>query len=297
MKNKAKIKKSIIAMSTIVSLGTGFAITSPNIASAAEIETRSQQGAIQDVYANIDNMLASISTSIAGSKGWTRTSEIYGNSMNVTGVNIEETNITNVKPIYLGSNTFVNNTGIDQTYGTSEFSQAITTTTTTTTQNGFSSSTMVGGKVKIPFIAEGEVQETLEYNFSKTNENLKSETNTLTAPSQSVNVPANKIYKTEVYFEKKQTSGKVELYADVLTGAKKPLTNKVFSVGSALDKADQKYDLIKSPHDPDQVRLLGNGTFTVEYGTNLIVKTYDITSTGKSSESTNLVNTQIIPLT
>lgn len=78
---------------------------------------------------------------------------------------------------------------------------------------------------------------------------------------------------------------------------KKPLTNKVFSVGSALDKADQKYDLIKSPHDPDQVRLLGNGTFTVEYGTNLIVKTYDITSTGKSSESTNLVNTQIIPLT
>lgn len=189
-------------MSTIVSLGTGFAITSPNIASAAEIETRSQQGAIQDVYANIDNMLASISTSIAGSKGWTRTSEIYGNSMNVTGVNIEETNITNVKPIYLGSNTFVNNTGIDQTYGTSEFSQAITTTTTTTTQNGFSSSTMVGGKVKIPFIAEGEVQETLEYNFSKTNENLKSETNTLTAPSQSVNVPANKIYKTEVYFEK-----------------------------------------------------------------------------------------------
>ncbi|MCC2364654.1 epsilon-toxin family protein [Bacillus cereus] len=298
MKNKAKITKSIIAMSTIVSLGTGLAITSPNVANAAQIETRSQETAIQDVYKNIDNMLAAIPLR-PGMQGfpWKRTTLLFGDHYALSGINITESNVTDVVPLFLGTNTFVNSTNQDQTYNTSAFRQEITKETSTEVQTGFTSSTTATGKVGIPFVADGEISETLEFNVSNTNTNTQSETNEITAPSQPVVVPANKTYKTEVYFEKKKTSGNVELYADVLTGA---ISNgELLSIGDSLDFTKNTYGLTKFPNDPDQVRSKGSGKFTIEYGTNLIVKTYDITSGARSIRSIDsgtLVDTKVIPL-
>ncbi|MGG4440475.1 ETX/MTX2 family pore-forming toxin [Brevibacillus fortis] len=298
MKKNAKITKSILALTAIATLGTGLASSFPNVVSAAQIETRSQEAAVQDVYVNIDTMLATIPSGIPGlgSKGWHRTDLVYGNQYSLSGVNIQENNVTNVEPLFLGRNTFTNTTDQDQTYNTSTFEQAVTTETSTSVQAGFTSSTTVSGKVGIPFVAEGEVSETLEFNVSDTTTNTKSKTNTIAAPSQPVIVPAHKTYRTEVYFEKKKTSGNVELYADVLTGAQDPFTREVLPVGSALDKAKNKNGLTKSPNDPNQVRSKGKGKFAVEYGTNLIVKTYDVTSGARSTNSGTLVDTKVIPL-
>ncbi|WP_044795674.1 ETX/MTX2 family pore-forming toxin [Bacillus cereus] len=302
--NKKSITKSIITMSAIACLSSSLTIVSPNLASAAEVqknlstETKNQksQTAIQDVYTNIDNMLASIPVYPNMDEfKWERTEFLFGNTFSVSGINIKENNITNIEPLFLGSNTFVNNSNLDQTYNTGSFSEAITNTTTTTTQHGFKESTAGKVKVKIPFISETEITQTLEYNFSNTNTNTTSTTKTITAPSQPVKVPANKIYKTEVYFEKKKTSGNVEMYADVLTGA---VSNGRFdTVGGRLNYAENTFGLINAPSDPNMVRAKGDGTFTIEYGTNLIVKTYDITSGARSSDSTILVDTKTIPLT
>ncbi|EEM56232.1 hypothetical protein E8M24_30855 [Bacillus thuringiensis] len=301
--NKKRITKSIVAMSTIACLSSSLTILAPNMASAAEVqknplvETNDQksQDAIKDVYANIDYMLASIPVNPnLPWLSWKRTELLFGNEFDVSGVNIKESNVTNVEPVFLGSNVFVNDTNLDQTYNTGSFSEAITNTTTTTTQHGFKESTSGKVKVKIPFISEAEITQTLEYNFSHTNANTTSKTTTITAPSQPVKVPANKIYKTEVYFEKKKTSGKVEMYADVLTGAVSNGT--ILSVGDALNYAKNKYNMINTPSNPDMVRTKGDGTFTIEHGTNLVVKTYDITSKSRSARSTNLVDTKVIPL-
>ncbi|MEB9661383.1 ETX/MTX2 family pore-forming toxin [Bacillus thuringiensis] len=193
-------------------------------------------------------MLASIpvNPNLPGDK-WKRTDLVFGNEFSVSVINIKESNVTNIEPIFVGSNVFENDTNLDRTYSTGSFSEAITNT------NGFKESK--AGKVKIPFISEAEITQTLEYNFSNA-------TRTITAPSQSVKVPANKIYKTEVYFEKKKTSGKVEMYADVLTGSVSNGTLR--SIGDALNYAKNKYGIITVPFNPYMVRTKCDGTFTIE---------------------------------
>ncbi|WP_242281122.1 ETX/MTX2 family pore-forming toxin [Bacillus cereus group sp. BfR-BA-01347] len=292
------MKKKTILCSIIAStlLGGGTLV---NTASAAEIPKENnnivnykdirQQGAIIDIDQKIDNMLKAIPLDLFGFSAF-RDDE-REEKFNVSGINIKETNATNITPLFLGQNTFNNASDLEQTYNTSEFSQSITQETSTTTQLGFNASTTAGGKAGIPFVAEGEVSATLEFNYSHTGTDTSSTTNTITAPSQSVKVPAHKIYKAEVYFEKKKTSGQVEMYADILTHANQGRNR--MTIGEALDKTKNKYGLIKSPNDPDQVRAKGNGHFTIEYGTNLIVKTYDITSGQKSAK---LIDTKTISL-
>lgn len=291
--NKKVILCGVVA-STLLSGSTFF-----NTVSAAEIQenksnvlnhyTSGQQGALQDIDQKMDTMIASIPPNFG--EPYKRTTLILGESMDVSGINLKENNVTNITPLYMGQNTFVNETNGTQTYATSTFSEEITKTTSTQIQNGFKTGITTTGKVGIPFVAEGEVSTTLEYNFSKTDENSTSVTKTIAAPPQSVTVPAGKTYKCEVYFEKKKTSGTVELYADVLTGVAS--RGRVTSIGDALGMATNKNGIIPTPTNSDKVRVVGNGNFSTEYGTNLIVKTYDVTAGKKSVE---LVDTKIIPI-
>ncbi|MCU4715778.1 epsilon-toxin family protein [Bacillus cereus] len=246
------------------------------------------QGAIQDIDQKVNKMIDSIPP-IFGFN-YKRTS-FYGESLTYSGINIKENNSTNVEPMYFGSNTFYNDTELEQSYNTTSFSEDVTKSTTTQTQNGFQSGVTTGGKVGIPFIAEGEVKINLEYNFTHTNSTTTSKTTTLTAPAQPVKVPAGKVYKADVYFEKKSTSGTVELYGDLLTGV--VASGRTAPIGSVVDLATDKQGLIQSPNDPNKVRAAGKGTFKVEHGSNFIVKTYDVTSGQKSAK---LVDTKIIPI-
>ncbi|WP_242449344.1 ETX/MTX2 family pore-forming toxin [Bacillus thuringiensis] len=246
------------------------------------------QEALQDIDQKVNKMIDSIPP-IFGSK-YTRTDR-YGESLTYSGINLKENNSTNVEPMYFGSNTFYNDTELEQSYNTTSFSEAVTKSTTTQTQNGFKSGVTTGGKVGIPFVAEGEVKINLEYNFTHTNSNTTSKTTTLTAPPQPVKVPAGKVYKADVYFEKKSTSGTVELYGDLLTGV--VAEGRTSFVGNVLHKATDTQGLIQSPEDSNKVRAVGKGTFTTEHGSNFIVKTYDVTSGQKSAK---LVDTRVIPI-
>ncbi|MCU4716197.1 epsilon-toxin family protein [Bacillus cereus] len=245
------------------------------------------QEAIQDIDQKVNKMIDSIPP-IFGFN-YKRTS-FYGESLTYSGINFKENNSTNIEPMYFGSNTFYNDTELEQSYNTTSFSEDVTKSTTTETQNGFKSGVTTGGKVGIPFVAEGEVKINLEYNFTNTNSTTTSKSTTLTAPAQPVKVPAGKVYKADVYFEKKSTSGTVELYGDLLTGV--VAAGRTAPIGSVVDLATDKQGLIQSPNDPNKVRAVGKGTFTVEHGSNFIVKTYDVTSGQKSAK---LVDTKIIP--
>ncbi|SHH92140.1 hypothetical protein [Virgibacillus chiguensis] len=60
---------------------------------------------------------------------------------------------------------------------------------------------------------------------------------------------------------------------------------------------DNTYGLIKSPNDSKQVRSKGNGTFKIEYSTNLIVNIYDVTAEKMDTvEESKLVKTKVIPI-
>ncbi len=301
-----KMKKRVMLCSLLAGTLLGNVTLSTNV-SAAEIEgdknniintptNTSQQAmkdinqeAIQDIDQKINKMIDSLPLDMFGFQ-YTRTDR-YGESLTYSGINLKENNITNAEPLFFGTNTFYNNGEDTQSYYTASFSEAITTSTTTQVQNGFKSGITTGGKVGIPFVAEGEVKINLEYNFTHTNSNTTSTTRTLTAPSQKVDVPRGKIYRADVYLEKKSTSGNVELYADVLTGV--VAGGRTTFIGSVLNKATDQQGLTQSPHDPNQVRAVGKGTFKVEHGTNFIVKTFDVTSGTKAAK---LVDTKIIPI-
>ncbi|WP_426842282.1 ETX/MTX2 family pore-forming toxin [Bacillus thuringiensis] len=263
--------------------------SSKNSSDVKQYSELKKEFALQDIDSRLEKMVDSIPPVFHFP--WEITDLLYGKSIEYLGSNINESNVTKVKPLYLGHNIFENTFPIEQTFNTASFSKAVTHTTSTETQFGFKSSITAGGKAGVPFVAEGEWSTTLEFNASHTNTNTTSETTEITAPSQSVRVPANKTYKVEVYFEQKSTSGEVELFADILTGVRSG--RSVTSIGNALDKAKDTQGFIKSPIDPNKVRANGTGKFTIEYGTNLVVKTYDITS---SKRSNHLVDTKIIPL-
>lgn len=274
---------SLVTMATLSSLGSNVYASEKLAPNQSEVKNHQaimkSQGAITNIDEDANKFIKSYNSTQGTSSLHIQKAEnittdpSLNNGFYVSGVNIKETNVTNVVPIFLGSNTFINNTSLDQTYNTSEFSESITKTKSTTTTHGFSSSTSVGGKVKIPFVAEGEVSETLEYNFSNANEQSTSETVTLTAPSQPVIVPANKTYKAEVYFEKKKTSGEVTLFGDLLQWVRR---NFNYSFLSDFYKVTpDKVGFTVSPDDEQKLRKVGSGKFSIEYGTNLIVKTYD----------------------
>lgn len=303
-----KLIVSGIVVSTLLG-GTINSVYADQIQSNDNVQYKNvgQQGAIKDIDKTIDQIVESINNNIP-IVNWIRLINEDKAIIKYSGINIKEKNVTNVLPLYLGSNIFSNNGNVDQTYNTSVFSQAITYTTSTSVQHGFKSGIKSTIAASIPFLVDGKTEVSLEYNVSSTGTNTKSETNTITAPSQSVKVPKGKIYKTEVYFEKKSTSGTVNLFADVnqgITNNYRPNLGSTAKLSHVLNSATNKYGAIQSPNDPDSIRIKGSGTFKTEYGTNLIVDTYDITSKPELQfknlidseiESTKLVDTKIIPL-
>ncbi|PFJ12475.1 hypothetical protein COD67_21460 [Bacillus cereus] len=308
MKNTKKIGRTVLALVTIASIG-GSSTAFPKYTSASEVQeynknslayqnsqqSRAGTGEIINIWDTVEDMVLTIPKVSGPSPIFPPENYHFffnNDPVTLSGVNIEENNVTNIQPLFLGSNTFYNTSDDTQTYNTSIFSQAITNTTTTTTTKGGSWANSAKGKVGIPFVSEGEISTTLTFNFSDADTNTETKTDTITAPSQPVKVPANKVYKCEVYFEKKSTSGNVEMFADVDGYVFNTWEGKKWPVGKALDWAEDKKGLIKSPNNAEQVRVRGKGEFNIEYGSNLIVKTYEV-SPGRNSEK--LINTKIVP--
>lgn len=237
-----------------------------------------QQGvSIEDIDRKIDNMIASIPP-LFGFLPYSRFPYIFGESVDVSGINIENTNVTSVVPLFIGSNTFENTTDRTMTFNTVSFSKSITDSTTTQTLNGFKTAFEASGKVGIPLVAEGQIKTTLEYNFSHTNSNTTSVTTTYTVPPQPIPVPPHTKTRTDVYLNQVSISGNVEIYADAITGIKAESSGTVISIGDGLNLASNTYGLIRSPQDPDRVRAIGSGKFNLIHGADFTAITYDITS-------------------
>ncbi|WCH49920.1 epsilon-toxin family protein [Lysinibacillus sp. OF-1] len=263
---------------------TSFLFVTGNIytAKATEIPENThniikQQGvSIEDIDKKIDNMIASIPP-LFGFLPYNRFPYMFGESVDVSGINIENTNVTSVVPLFIGSNTFENRTDRLITYNTSSFSKSITDSTTTQTLHGFKTAFEASGKVGIPLVTEGQIKTTLEYNFSNTDSTTKSVTTTYTATPQSIPVPPYTKTRTDVYLNQVSISGNVEIYADAITGIKAESSGTVISIGAGLDLASNTYGLIRSPKDPDRVRAIGSGKFNLIHGADFFAITYDIT--------------------
>lgn len=196
--------------------------------------------------------------------------------------------------IYVGENTFHNNSDVEQTNSTTTFSKEVNHTTTSSTTKGFTLENQ-GLEFKLPlFIGTNKITTTI--NTSKTSGVTDSITETITAPAQSVKVPAHKVYKTVVQLEQIQFQGVVNytatgnnLYNDIKTKGmwisyngtpyrkNFNLTNSVATAWSGMTST-QKNDI-------QEIKINSNNTMTVDgeatvtgvTGSNMIIKTYDIT--------------------
>lgn len=205
-------------------------------------------------------------------------------------------NKTQTDLIYVGENTFHNTSDVDQTNSTTTFSKEVVHTSTSTTTKGFTMSNQ-GLEFKLPlFIGSNKITTTI--NSSKTNGVTESIKETLTAPAQSVKVPAHKVYKTVVQLEQVQFQGVVDysatgkaLYNDIKSKGmwisyngtpyrkKFDLTNSIGTAWSGMTSA-QKNSVqgIKINSNNNTMIVDGEATVTGVTGSNMIIKTYDITN-------------------
>lgn len=196
--------------------------------------------------------------------------------------------------IYVGENIFHNNSDVEHTNSTTTFSKEVVHTASSSTTKGFTLANQ-GLEFKLPlFIGTNKITTTI--NTSKTSGITDSIKETITAPAQSVKVPAHKVYKTVVQLEQIQFQGVVNytatgnnLYNDINTKGmwisyngtpyrkNFNLTNSVATAWSGMTSA-QKNSIQEIKINSNNTMIVdGEATVTGVTGSNMIVKTYDIT--------------------
>lgn len=112
------------------------------------------------------------------------------------------------KPLFVGENTFTNNTSQPQTFTTSQFSKTVKDEVSTTVSKGFSVGVQETIKVEIPLLSS-ETTVSASFESSKSDTQTHSEERTLVASPQNINVPANKTYKAEVVLNETEYSADI----------------------------------------------------------------------------------------
>lgn len=144
-----------------------------------------------------------------------RPSSVTVSKMNYSNFKTTNTNITfneklltesNPIGIFMGTNTFTNNTNETHTYKTSIFEKKVTNTTSTKVTHGIS--LKLKGNAKI-------FNNEFEFKYDKTETNINEKTINITAPSQSFKIPAHSKYKINVYLGQTNSKGKLNLNANI----------------------------------------------------------------------------------
>ncbi|WP_163652143.1 ETX/MTX2 family pore-forming toxin [Listeria sp. PSOL-1] len=215
----------------------------------------------------------------------------------------------NETPIYMGTNTFDNtDSATEQTYNTSEFSQAVAYSNSTSTTKGFKFNSDQFIQI---FLPESKIN--LEFNASSTQTNTKTVTNTVVATRQPIKVPAGKKYRVTVDLRKVSYYGKVSLNA-FTTDTTPTFTNKLqgyhydshgiptqkqfditdpydfayFTNSSIFNKNDIKFETNATDLNEaiwkyvfgtleSKISFVGEGDYSYETGTEFFVTTEDIT--------------------
>lgn len=291
-----KFGRKILAMATMASIGTTFAVTPlySSVAQADEIqkkpvsekfysETRSiasWQDYIKEatiVYGQHLDSKRKYKESVISSLG---NPIFHYNSVTPNG----SPQIQDSSSMFIGKTTLTNNSDNEQTLSTNSFTKTISHSITTSTTHGFKIGEKTSGKLSMP-IGELGMEVSLEYNFSSTNSSTKSESYAYTATPQNIKVPAHSSVEVIVMLNKGKVRGNVNLLTR-MSGS--PSANHVYaptsgeSIGTAyihLANYGQTVRYAKqfanlpylSVNNDDSINLIGAGTYEAEVGTEFSV--------------------------
>ncbi|EOP91367.1 hypothetical protein IGM_02013 [Bacillus cereus HuB4-4] len=312
MRKGKKIVRKTLGIAAIASIGTSFAMTSPSLANAEQINTSKNvlpnnvklaEQSKTSAYQNLDERL----TAMLKSSADTKSGQQYGHhtirATELHGSNIENSIIENSQLLTVGEDTFENTLGHEITYRTTGYEHEFTETTSTTNTSGWTFGYNYNASLSV-MGATASHQFSVDYNMSTSNTTEKSQTRKFTVPSQEIPVPAGKKYKVEYRFEKLTISGKSRINADLFGDITYMWNNKPLSgtlLHSALNKATDKQgfepvirDTSLTPEWNDKfgVRATGIGEFRTEFGTRLTAKLTDVTD----PRNPVLVETKAVPV-
>lgn len=122
---------------------------------------------------------------------------------NVSGEQIGKEVISkNPKALFFGTSTLTNNTDVNQKLNTQVFSRTVINTNTVTTTVGMTITTKVSLKI---------CDVTVAVNFVKSSTSTVTSSETLTSPSQSIEVPKHNKYVVNVYLDEQTVTAKIKL--------------------------------------------------------------------------------------
>ncbi|MDC2863876.1 ETX/MTX2 family pore-forming toxin [Bacillus sp. BP-3] len=305
MKKSSKKTKQILSLAMIGAIGTSVAFASPNSASAAQISPTQAMAQEQESVGIVDwkepfkKAYAFLQTP-SPAHGLYPTyygiaykdvplkdvvlGQVYQSSVEADGSPV----ITNSKGLFAGKTILNNDTDRDQVLTTDEFSKTFENSVTSSVTNGFNLGVTASASFGIPLIGETSVEISTEYNFSKTDENTKTESYTYTASPQNITVPAHSAVEVIVNLNTAKINGNVKLLTKLdgyIEGeTNNPYVSQIPFYTIAADPFVRKQFPIKSV-DPNstQVYLEGKGKYSAEYGTEFSVTVRPVTKPGSST--------------
>ncbi|MCR8981665.1 ETX/MTX2 family pore-forming toxin [Brevibacillus laterosporus] len=300
--NKNQLKKPMVAIMLATSIGIPC-LSASGSALAVENTPTSVSENVKVGITDVKSELKKIgeyyyTNTYAGKKVEHRRYELKPRSvetpvnLSITGT-VNKLNFESTTPEYIGENVFENTTDQTHKFTTAKFTKSVTESTTTTTTNGFK----VGGSgdiFTIPVLISG-IKVNPEFNSSTTEAKTKSETKTLEASSQTIEVPPHKVYKTDVVLEQRAFWGDVTFTGEAKTPKIEINASAYYTAPNGMidskkykfsDCAGYYFDYLttsqKNSINGIQFKnhdLKAEGTAKVEgiIGSMLTVKVYDIT--------------------
>ncbi|GEM_PF-1068015 len=221
MKKRKNLVQKTLTIAAIASMGTTFAIASPGVASADQINTSGEHGvlAVENTPTSVNKNAVGITdvqsdlkkmgeyyynNTYAGKKVDHRTYAYKPDSFDIkmdfsiTDFKVGDLKYDTTNLEYLGENIFNNPTELPQQRVTSKYTKTIQDSITTTTTKGFKVGGDVSNIFSIPIILSNGMKLNAEFNASSTEAKTKSESRTIEASPQTTTIPPGKTYKVEV---------------------------------------------------------------------------------------------------
>lgn len=240
MRKHQKTVKKTLTIATIAAMGMTFAMTAPNLASADQInhsvvpydvpsgdmgfKNRNEKSIIgdllggTDVQASLNRVgFAYYNSYIAGTKIGSSPTLTFKDSpdsvetkfnLNITGTSNNLKFDSSVVE-YVGENEFVNDSDQTQKFSTAKYTKTVTESIATSITKGFKVGGDASNLFTIPLILNNGVKVNAEFNSSTTETNTKTETKSIEASVQTVEVPPHKKYKVDVVLEQRNFWGDV----------------------------------------------------------------------------------------
>ncbi|MFC0757892.1 ETX/MTX2 family pore-forming toxin [Enterococcus faecalis] len=185
-----------------------------------------------------------------------------------------------------------NSTKIDQIMNTASFEYTQMDSVSTKTSHSVGVSVTTSAEMKFPFVS-GSMSMTAKYDFNSTKDVVSSITKKWTVPSQSVKVPAGKLYRVKWLLDLGTATGTTDLLS-VAKGiapvrAINNTTSEIWNIGDIIDKNNRLLDSLLDPYKwqsrsswsdkngSEAIKKWGTSKYTAKLGTKLIMIIEDVT--------------------